>query len=313
MIFQVPKPFEEVGLQWFAEGDPDPGPGGEPGGEPAGELGGEPSGGGEPPTEPPVSKPKNTIPTFLNYVGDKYKKDPKYIEDLSKHKNWTEVVDRMYAAEEKTPRVPESPDKYEFDEIKFPDRLQSEEHKEYREKLGAELGNVQKEVAQLVWDAISSGKLEDLPKTLANAFTKRLFGYDQAAWEDESKARADGEETLKANWKADYDKNAEVARRAITTYGKEKLTALFERKGVANDPELLEAFYEIGKAIGPHFLVPGSGGPPEPSPKDEEQQEHKDRYKNSPDLIADAERAEQAGGATPEVPEELKGRYPSME
>jgi len=306
VIFQVPKPFEEVGLQWFAEGDPDPGPGGEPSGEPAGEPSGEPSGGGEPPTEPPV-------PKYLSYAPDKYKKDPEKVKDLAKHKSWGEILDRMYEAESKlkdAPQVPESPDAYEFSELVFPEELQGDEHKKYREAVTAYVGEVAKEIAAF---AHENGLNKEAAKAFGDLFVKQVFAQEKAARDAYAKAKTDGEEALKTDWKANYDSNAELARRAIQTFGKDELEAAFKEAGVENHPAIIKAFYEIGKAIGEDTLVPGSGGPPEPSPEDKEQQEYKDRYKNSPDLIADAERAEQAGGATPEVPEELKGRYPSME
>jgi len=298
-------PFRCVDLQWFADGDPAPGSGGEPGGEPSGEPGGEPAGGGEPPTEPPVPKP----PAWIAQTSDKYKKDEGKVKDLAQHKTIDGVLDRMYTAEERAPKVPESPNKYEFDEVRFPERLQNEDSKEYREQLGAEFGAMQKEVGQIVWDAISNGKLEELPKKLANFFSNRVLGYEEAARDAEAKARADGDEALKKDWKDKYDPNIEMCRRVISTFDEDgKLAADIETEGgLANKPSLIKFVFKVSQAMSEDILVPGSTTPPELSPQEEKQKRLGDRYPSM------AKGSVEAPVPPPSANlEDLRTRYPTM-
>ena len=295
-----PNPFGHVHLQWFAEGDPDPDPGTPTEGEPV-----------EKPPDKPAEKPPEKPPerakydgTFLAQAPDKYKKDPKYLEDLLKHKSWGEVLDRMYAAEEKAAfKPPESPKAYEFAPAEFPEELKGDDYKPYREAITAYFGEVDKAIQEM---AHKNGWSKESAQEAQSLFVKQVFEQEKAAREAFEKAKSDGLEALKKDWKGDFEPNAEVSRRAIKTFGKEALVALFDELGVSNHPAVTKTFYEIGKAMGEGTLVPSSTTH-ELSPEEQKKANLKERYKNSPEMF----------GEPPETPvaelsEVNKGRYPSM-
>ena len=288
-------PFGQVHLQWFAEDPPV-----------------------EPVVDPPVVEPpvEPVIPpkppekakydgTFLAQAPDKYKKDPKYLEDLLKHKSWGEVLDRMYAAEEKaTFKPPESPEAYEFAAAEFPKELQSDDYKPYREAITAYFGEVDKAIQEM---AHKNGWSKESAQEAQALFVKQVFEQEKAAREAFEKAKTDGLEALKKDWKGDFEPNVEVSRRAIVTFGKDALVALFDELGVSNHPAVTKTFYEIGKAMGEDTLVPGTGKPADLSPEEQKQADLKKRYPKSPEMFGER-------GEIPavEVSEANRGRYPSM-
>jgi len=290
-------PFDHVDLQWFAEDPPV-----EPVVDPPVV---------EPPVEPVVpSKPPDAKPrwfgTWVGQAPDKYRKDEAKLDDLLKHKNIGEVLDRMYAAEEKaTFKPPESPDAYEFAEVEFPKELQSDDYKPYREAITAYFGEVDKALREI---AHKNGLSKEAAQEFNALFVKQVFEQEKAAREAFEKAKTDGIEALKKDWKGDFEPNVEVSRRALETFGKEALVALFDELGVSNHPAVTKTFYNIGKAMGEDTLVPGTGKPAELSPEEQKQADLKERYNNSPEMFG--ERQETPAAV---IPENLKGRYKSME
>ena len=300
---QDPKPFDHVHLQWFAEDT----------------VGGgteETTDGGEttetteikPPEKPPAKPVEQEIPKFLSYAADKHKKDPKVVADLSKHKSWSEIVDRMYAAEGKLaeqPQVPDALEGYEFAEAVFPEELKGDERKQYREELQA---YIKQETESDRKFAFENKLSPEIAKKINERFVQRLLAQEKAAREFEEKAKKDGIEALKADWKADLEPNSEIARRAIQTFGGDEIVKRLEAKGFANDPDVIKIFYTIGKGMGEDTLVPGTGKPADLSPEEQKQANLKDRYKNSPEMFG-----ERSETPTAVIPENLKGRYKSME
>lgn len=298
--YQDPKPFEHVDLQWFAEdGDPAPDPGKNAEPEPTPEPEPEPK--SEPPGEPP-------IPKYLSYAPDKYKKDPKFLEDLSKHKSWGEILDRMYEAEGKLserPEAPETPEGYEFAETEFPEHLQGDENKEYREAITAYLGDVAKAIREL---AHKNGLSKEAAQEINTLFVKQVFDQEKAARDVFEKDKQSGLEKLKVDWKGDFEANTEISRRGIQAFGGDALVALFDELGVSNHHAIVKTFYEIGKAMGEDTLVPGST--PAKGVSEEEAAARK-RYNKSPELFELSEQKKAQGGP-PEPSEDLKKRYKTM-
>jgi len=290
-------PFDHVDLQWFAEDPPvepvvDP-PVVEPPVEPV------------VPPKPPDAKPR-WFGTWVGQAPDKYRKDETKLDDLLKHKNIGEVLDRMYAAEEKaTFKPPESAEAYEFVEVEFPKELQSDDYKPYREAITAYFGEVDKALREI---AHKNGLSKEAAQEFNALFVKQVFEQEKAAREAFEKAKTDGIEALKKDWKGDFEPNVEVSRRALETFGKEALVALFDELGVSNHPAVTKTFYNIGKAMGEDTLVPGTGKPAELSPEEQKQADLKKRYNNSPEMFG-----ERRETPTAVIPENLKGRYKSME
>jgi hypothetical protein len=290
-------PSFDVDLQWFAEDPPV-----EPVVEPPVE---------EPPAEPP--KPPDKPRWFGTWVGqapDKYRKDEAKLDDLLKHKNIGEVLDRMYEAESKLTvqaDVPEAPEGYEFAAVEFPKELEGDEQKKNREDLGAYLADATNEIRQMAHEL-------KWPKETAQRVFKflsdRVFGQWKSAQDAFEKAKNDGLEVLKKEWKADFGPNAELARRAIQSFGGDELVAAMDEAGISNHPAIVKAFLKIGKAMGEDTLVPGSATH-ELSPEEQRQAKLKERYPkmaaSNPELFEG--RTEQP---LAEIPEHLKGRYPSM-
>ena len=301
--FENVTPFD-VDLQWFAEDTV----GGETeettdGGEKADVT--DASKGPDKPPEKSPDKPR-WFGTWVGQAPDKYRKDEAKLDDLLKHKNIGEVLDRMYAAEEKaTFKPPESAEAYGFAEVEFPKELQSDDYKPYREAITAYFGEVDKVIQEM---AHKNGWSKESAQEAQALFVKQVFEQEKAARGAFEKAKTDGLETLKKDWKGDFEPNVEVSRRAIETFGKDALVALFDELGVSNHPAVTKTFYEIGKAMGEGTLVPGTGGAAELSPEEQKQADLKERYKNSPEMFG--ERKETPAAA---IPENLKGRYKSME
>lgn len=302
-------PFRCVDLQWFADGDPAPGSGGEPGRGPAGgEPGGQPPGGEEPPETPPAGKPE-WFGTWVAQAPDKYKKDEAKVKDLLKHKSIGEVLDRMYAAEDKAqnvPTAPEKPEGYEFADVEFPEELRVDAHKEYREQISAYLTETQQEIRKFAHEL---GLSKEAAQKVFSFFSKQVFVQETAAREAFEKAKAEGEETLKKDWKDKYDPNIEMCRRVISTFDEDgKLAAdIGAEGGLANKPSLIKFVFKVSQAMSEDILVPGSTTPPELSPQEEKQKRLGDRYPSM------AKGSVAAPVPPPSVNlEDLRTRYPTM-
>lgn len=298
-------PFD-VDLQWFAE-DPASDPG-TTGGDP-GPAGGQdpPNDGGTPPETPPEGAKPRWHGTWVGQTSPKYRDDPEKLDDLLKHKNFDEVLDRMYEAESRAvaSQAPETPEGYEFGEVEFPESLQGDEQKQARENLAAYLADSTNEIRQMAHE-LGMGK--DAAQRVFKFFQDKVFGEWQAAQEAFEKAKTDGIEALKKEWKGDAEANAEIAKRAIQTFGGDELVAALDEAGVSNHPSITKAFFEIGKQMGEDTLVPGSKSG-ELSAEEQKETSLKNRYSRSPEMFGEKGTAP----PPPVMPEHLKGRYPTME
>lgn len=266
-------PFD-LHLQWFA--DPQPAPAGNP---PAGPA----------PQPAPAPAPElKADGTFFAQASDKYKKDPKYLQDIlggeKPLKSWDGVLDRMYAAEAhakelegQLPVIPEKPEEYEFEELKFPDFLAADEFKDLRDQVAAYLKGYD--------DSLRTAKLtKDGAKAESTRFRQAVFAQYKAAQDAFNEAREKGLQALKESWKGDFQANEELAKRAVLTFGGEELVKVFSELHLENHPLLIQAFHKIGKAIGEGELVPGTAGKTQLSEEEKKKAAMQARYNRSPEL-----------------------------
>jgi hypothetical protein len=149
--------------------------------------------------------------------------------------------------------VPESPTEYEFPKTEGIE--QDPKVIEWSRGIFHKFGIPKDAAAGIVqeWDAFVHGM---------NAEQERLAGEEAVAKVKET------DTALRAEWKADYDKNFEETKRGYAAFEKvvpgfsELLDSVKVAEGVmlGNDPRMLKIFHAIGKAIGDDFSVPGNPG-----------------------------------------------------
>lgn len=81
-----------------------------------------------------------------------------------------------------------------------------------------------------------------------------LIERSQTQWVDEIKAD-------KEIGGADFNRNAELARRAMAKFGSDSLKQALNESGLGSHPELVRAFVRIGKAMAEDTLAPAAGSP----------------------------------------------------
>lgn len=234
---------------------------------------------------PPGDKPR-WFGTWVGQAPDKYKQDESYLDDLLKHKNIGEVLDRMYAAEEKLYKelqIPESPEGYEFVEVEFPEHLKGDESKQYREAITTYFTEITKAIREL---AHKNGWSKESAQEAQALFVKQVFEQEQAARDAFEKAKTDGLDILKKDWKGNFNPNIEMCRRTIATFDDGSLVADLEAEGgLVNKPSLIKFLYKVSQAMGEGVLVPGSTTPTELSPEAEKQHSLRNRYNRSPEMF----------------------------
>ena len=70
------------------------------------------------------------------------------------------------------------------------------------------------------------------------------------AWTDQLGEWKDARETDAEFGKSKYDESIAIARKGMREFGEPALFAALEETGMGNHPELIRAFYRVGKAIG---------------------------------------------------------------
>ncbi len=96
---------------------------------------------------------------------------------------------------------------------------------------GANLTKDQAAVISQAWDGFIAGMVKSEEETTQNAMKE-------------------AETKLKDEWKADYDKNIELTKRAFKKFSGTELNTFLEETGIGNHPILIKAFHAIGKAMG---------------------------------------------------------------
>ena len=133
---------------------------------------------------------------------------------------------------------------YELDKINAPENMPYDEgtinaFKEKALSLGLSLGQ-----AKGLHEWYSTGLVDTFNADTA----KKQADYDSSV------------NALKSEWGTDYDKNITITTKAIEEFGSPELKTFLEESGVGNNPKLIQAFYNIGKAMSDDKLIPGSTG-----------------------------------------------------
>lgn len=137
--------------------------------------------------------------------------------------------ERWYAAAGR----PEAPEKYEFKRPeKLPDGMTYDEDLEKGFRAWAH-GN-----------GLNTRQANGLYEMYVKQTVER-----QAAWhQGQMKAREDAEAALRREWGRAYDGNIALARGAIQQYADPDFQAYLSQTGLGNDPRMVRAFANIGKA-----------------------------------------------------------------
>lgn len=148
---------------------------------------------------------------------------------------------------------PESPDGYEFTRPELPEGIPYDEEAEaaFREEMH-NLGLTKAQAEKLF--AKHGEHLGAAFKRIEEARTQAHNEAVQALTQDWG-----GEEAFQAN--------AELAIRAVEQFGGPELKQFLDQSGLGDNPMLIRAFYNIGKALSDDTFVPGaSRGTAEKSP-----------------------------------------------
>lgn len=65
---------------------------------------------------------------------------------------------------------------------------------------------------------------------------------------------------LKGEWGKAYEQNIALAQRAITQFGSDDLKSMMDETGLGNDPRVIKAFHNIGRALADDEVLGGGGG-----------------------------------------------------
>lgn len=141
---------------------------------------------------------------------------------------------------------PGAPEKYEF---------KAPEGKEFDPEVMSVYSTVAKELdlpqasAQKILDAIA-------PKVAERFAARQSEALENVKAEWAEKTRSDkeiGGEKLQ--------ENLAVAKKAMDAFGTPELRKLLNESGLGNHPDLVKAFYKVGKAISEDKIVPGGKAP----------------------------------------------------
>lgn len=141
------------------------------------------------------------------------------------------------------PEVPEGPEKYDYGEgISRDDPILQK-----WSSLAHELG-------------LSNAKSKKVVEWYQGTISEVRESY-KAQREKDAKEAYDA---MKKEWGASFDENAEIARKAVDTFGGADLRTYLAEKGMDNDPVLSKLFLSIGKAISEDTWIQGAQRQPGP-------------------------------------------------
>ncbi len=126
---------------------------------------------------------------------------------------------------------PESPDKYE---VKMPENLPA--GMQVNEQMQQHFANI----------AHERGLNNDQFQAMIDGYTQYQVAQFEAQQMDMSAKFEDGVKALQQEWRGDYDKNLQIANRAVKEFG---LTEFLEKKGLNNDPEMVKVMNKIGSML----------------------------------------------------------------
>lgn len=142
------------------------------------------------------------------------------------------------------------PEKYEFE---FPEGF------EVDEDLQTEFQDVAKEL----------GLTQDNAQKLVNMqadFMHKVAEKQQEAWASTTQEWADNAKNDKEFGGEAFDESVGVARKALDAFGSDGLKEVLDMTGAGNHPEVIRAFYKIGKAMAEDKVV--TGDRPANAPRD---------------------------------------------
>lgn len=111
------------------------------------------------------------------------------------------------------------------------------------------------EWAQSAFHAANLSK--EQAQSIGAAWDGFMAGMVKAEQEAKAAAILETETKLKTEWAGEYDKNAELAKRAFKKFANQELGVFLEKSGLGNAPLLTKVFAAIGKAIGEDESLPG--------------------------------------------------------
>jgi len=158
------------------------------------------------------------------------------------------ATDEERAAYFKATGRPDDVAGYEFKNPEVSEGMQIDETvtKDYKEQA-LNLGLSQKQANGLFdwYNSKMLGAFEEKGRNTENEYNKSV-------------------EALKVSWGTDYDKNIAVTTKAVNQFGGDELKQYLDDSGAGNNPKLIEAFFNIGKAMSEDKLISGEpGGPTE--------------------------------------------------
>jgi hypothetical protein len=288
-------------LQWFAEGDGDPGQAGsgqDPGGQggqaqdAAGQAGGQ--------GKPGQAELLKADGTWAAQLPDRFKKDQGALADLLKHKNLGEVIDRLYESERQLAdlqaRATGAAAEFKVEDYakvvpgRLPDFMSLKEFRAYSENLKEYLADAGQEIKALAAELKVSPAVA---QRFLDLFTSRHINAFETSQRQYAKQREDGLNALKKQWGGEFEANEDLARRAVMTFGGPELLKRLSLRGLENDDILINTFCQIGKLIGEGHLVPGRAKaathpvPGSPASDAQKQAALKRRYSRSPELTGE--------------------------
>lgn len=149
-------------------------------------------------------------------------------------------------ANKETEAAQGAPEKYEFatpEGVELDQVVLSE-----FEGVAKEL-NLPQDKAQKVIDKIAPKIAQRQAEQMAENFEKA-----KTAWAEQSK-------TDKEFGGSNFDESLGTAKKALEAFGSPELRKLLSDSGMGNHPEVIRAFYKVGKAISEDKLVTGSKAP----------------------------------------------------
>jgi hypothetical protein len=130
-----------------------------------------------------------------------------------------------------------------------------------------EYGDILPEYKTLFHGAKLSKAQAELLKKGHDAIAAKTKEAEQAAID---KRKAESLDSLKADWSTDFDKNSNIANKALREYADEDtFKALKERyPGLTSDPDVVKIFHKVGKATLDDSVINGTGANGGERPKD---------------------------------------------
>ena len=102
-------------------------------------------------------------------------------------------------------------------------------------------------------------KLIDLQLKNTADVQEAVLQAQSKAWTDTLSEWKDARETDTEYGKGNYDESIALARKGMRAFGEPALFQALEETGMGNHPELIRAFYRVGKAIGEDGINFGTG------------------------------------------------------